>query len=91
MMELRCPWCGPRDESEFSYGGERVARPDAPDINHSKWAEYLYVRGNARGWVREHWVHTHGCAQWFIVTRHTVTHAIRGTHSPGTDDIKVPL
>ena len=22
MLQIPCPWCGPRDEIEFSYGGE---------------------------------------------------------------------
>ncbi len=28
MLLIECPWCGERDESEFSYAGEaHIARP----------------------------------------------------------------
>ena len=28
MLLIECPWCGQRDESEFSYAGEaHIARP----------------------------------------------------------------
>ena len=32
MLLIPCPWCGPREASEFSYGGEAdIARPRDPD------------------------------------------------------------
>ena len=32
MLLIPCPWCGPRDETEFPCGGEaHIARPDRPD------------------------------------------------------------
>jgi sarcosine oxidase subunit delta len=31
MLLIECPWCGPRDEIEFSYGGEaHRVRPGDP-------------------------------------------------------------
>ena len=31
MLLIPCPWCGPRDEVEFHYGGQaHVAYPDGP-------------------------------------------------------------
>ncbi|MFO1061925.1 MAG: sarcosine oxidase subunit delta [Dongiaceae bacterium] len=31
MLLITCPYCGPRDEEEFSYGGEaHIARPADP-------------------------------------------------------------
>ena len=28
MLQIRCPWCGPREENEFHYGGEaHIAYP----------------------------------------------------------------
>ena len=24
MLLIKCPWCGERAETEFSYGGERI-------------------------------------------------------------------
>ena len=32
MLLITCPWCGPRDEVEFHYGGQAgVAHPADPD------------------------------------------------------------
>ena len=32
MLLIHCPWCGPRDETEFRCGGEaHIARPADPD------------------------------------------------------------
>jgi len=78
MLLVPCPWCGPRDEVEFSYGGQAEdAYPSDPAaLSDAQWARYLFVRDNARGRFRERWVHTHGCRRWFDVTRDTVTHEI---------------
>ena len=33
MILINCPYCGERDQSEFTNGGEaHVARPKDPDI-----------------------------------------------------------
>ena len=33
MLLIPCPWCGPRDEIEFHYGGEaHIARPADPGV-----------------------------------------------------------
>ena len=79
MLLVPCPWCGPRDEVEFSYGGQaEVAYPRDPSaLSDEEWARYLFVRDNPRGRFRERWVHTHGCRRWFEVTRDTVTHEIQ--------------
>ena len=76
MMSLPCPHCGPRDETEFGYGGQAgVAYPARPgDLDDRAWAEYLFVRDNPRGWSTERWVHRAGCRQWFVLRRHTVPH-----------------
>jgi heterotetrameric sarcosine oxidase delta subunit len=76
MLHLPCPWCGLRDESEFSYRGELSVRPDPDHASDSEWIAYLYYRSNVRGWLRECWSHTHGCQQLFVIRRHTVTHEI---------------
>ncbi len=79
MLRIDCPWCGPRDEPEFRWGGEvPLVRPTPPEqISDQAWAEYLFFRTNPKGWVRERWLHAGGCRQWLIVVRHTVTHQIR--------------
>jgi heterotetrameric sarcosine oxidase delta subunit len=85
MLKIPCPWCGPRDEVEFSYGGEaHIARPRQPeDLDDRQWADYMFMRRNTKGWFAERWVHSHGCRRWFNVERHTVTHEIRASCKPG--------
>jgi sarcosine oxidase subunit delta len=76
MLRIHCPWCGPRDELEFQWGGQsHIARP-AGTADDAQWAEYLHYRDNAQGPHCERWVHLHGCRQWFNVVRDTTTHAI---------------
>ena len=71
-----CPFCGPRDASEFRYGGDpSVARPGF-ECSDADWAAYLYVRENPRGLSLEYWVHSQGCGQWLVAERDTVTHVI---------------
>jgi heterotetrameric sarcosine oxidase delta subunit len=73
---MTCPFCGPRDEAEFRYGGDPdVARPDA-GASAETWSAYLYFRENRRGVAREYWVHAQGCSQWLIAERNTLTHEI---------------
>jgi heterotetrameric sarcosine oxidase delta subunit len=75
MLLITCPHCGPRDETEFTYGGEAgVAYPEDPDaLTDEEWAEYLFVRANPRGAHAERWCHASGCRRWFDVVRDTVT------------------
>ncbi|NIM69098.1 MAG: sarcosine oxidase subunit delta family protein [Xanthomonadales bacterium] len=81
MLLIECPWCGPRDESEFAYGGEAdISRPIDPDaLSDAEWADYLFMRSNRKGENREIWNHQHGCRRWFVVERDTVSYAIRAT------------
>jgi sarcosine oxidase, subunit delta len=76
MLEIPCPWCGPRDEPEFAYGGQAHVQRPGIEVDDATWARYLFVRDNPRGVQRERWCHTAGCAQWFNVARDTVSHEI---------------
>lgn len=78
MLTIHCPFCGPRNETEFSYGGPAAARrPDNPqDISDEAWVEILTVVPNPMGPVREKWWHGRGCGQWMVLSRDTVTHEI---------------
>ena len=79
MLLIECPWCGQRDEIEFSYGGEAgLSRPD-DDCSDAEWANYLYMRTNTRGIHRERWYHAGGCRQWFTIQRDTTTNRIIDT------------
>ncbi len=90
MLQIKCPYCGVRDQSEFTFGGESFRpRPDNPEqCSDSEWAEYLFYRQNPKGLHFERWVHTYGCRQWFNMVRDTVTHEIveiyRIGEKPGT-------
>lgn len=83
MLRIECPYCGLRDEPEFSFGGEsHVARPAAA-AGDAEWADYLFFRTNPKGEHAERWCHSYGCGQWFNVVRDTVTHEIRATYPIG--------
>ncbi|MBM3585760.1 MAG: sarcosine oxidase subunit delta [Alphaproteobacteria bacterium] len=86
MHLIACPWCGPRDEAEFSYGGEaHILRPEQPDaLDDAAFANYLFMRGNPKGVHAERWVHTVGCRRWFNALRSTVTHEITAIYPMGT-------
>ena len=82
MLSIPCPWCGPRDENEFSYGGEAdLARPN-PSVSDREWAGYLFLRKNPKGRHRERWNHAFGCRQWFTLVRDTTTNEILETCAP---------
>ena len=85
MLLIRCPWCGERDEVEFSYGGQaHIAYPaDTASVSDADWAKFLFMRDNPKGWFKERWMHVHGCRRWFNAERHTVTHEITRTYKPG--------
>jgi sarcosine oxidase, subunit delta len=81
MMLLTCPYCGPRDESEFSCGGTtHIVRPPLTATD-TEWGEYLFFRDNPKGVLRERWRHAYGCGRWFNVARHTVTHEVLAVYA----------
>ena len=79
MMLIPCPWCGPRNQIEFTYGGDANARRPAVDASEAAWADYVYVRDNPCGPHDELWYHGSGCRSWLVVRRDTRTHAILGS------------
>jgi heterotetrameric sarcosine oxidase delta subunit len=85
MLSISCPWCGPRDETEFHYGGQaHVAHPPDPHaLGDAAWAEYLFVRDNPKGPFAERWVHALGCRRWFNAVRDTATHEILAVYRVG--------
>ena len=91
MLYIPCPYCGPRNETEFHYGAEAgVAYPDPNAMTDSEWAKYLHIRANPKGWLAERWVHFAGCGRWFNLWRHTVTHEIGPVYLPFTTQPKAP-
>jgi len=85
VLLIDCPWCGTRDEAEFSYGGEAgIARPQDPDaLTDVEWGDYLFMRSNQRGAHREQWNHARGCRRWFIAERDTVSYRFTATYPVG--------
>ena len=76
MLLVPCPWCGPRDEIEFTYGGQaEIAYPSNPgSLADEEWADFLFMRENPRGPFRERWYLVHGCRRWFDADRDTSDH-----------------
>lgn len=85
MLLIPCPYCGPRAEIEFRYGGEaHMVRPTG-DVSEEAWGAYLYLRDNKRGSHAERWRHIHGCGQFFNVERDTVSDRIARSYPAGHD------
>jgi sarcosine oxidase subunit delta len=83
MLQITCPFCGRRDEEEFSFGGEsHIVRPSI-DCGDAEWADYLFCRENRKGVHCERWAHSFGCGRWFNVVRDTVTHDIHVVYEMG--------
>ncbi len=84
MIRINCPFCGERDHSEFSYGGDGSIVYPALDAPLEAWVEAVFQRENIRGVQTESWQHVSGCRQWLLVERDTMTHeihSVRASHS----------
>ncbi|ATE63111.1 sarcosine oxidase subunit delta [Rhizorhabdus dicambivorans] len=74
-MRIPCPYCGERDAQEFVYRGDAApVRPAGDD----GFEDYVYLRDNIAGPMREHWYHAQGCRNWLTVDRDSCSHAISG-------------
>jgi sarcosine oxidase subunit delta len=84
MLQIECPWCGLRDETEYHYGGQaHVAYPEDPAaLSDEEWAEYLFFRDNPKGPFAERWVHSGGCRKWFNAVRDTRTYEVLAVYTP---------
>lgn len=85
MILISCPDCGPRDETEFHYGGQaHVPYPEDPNtLTDEEWGRYLFYRENTKGIFAERWVHSSGCRKWFNVLRDTVSYRIAAVYRNG--------
>ncbi|GGA61700.1 sarcosine oxidase subunit delta [Pseudoclavibacter endophyticus] len=88
MLLIECPHCGPRDETEYHYGGQAgVPYPDDPSaLSDREWAAYLFYRDNPAGAFTERWMHAGGCRKWFEAVRDTRTYAFESTRAAGRAD-----
>ena len=82
MLIIECPWCGERDESEFSYAGEaHINRPlETEKLSDEEWSNYLFMRKNPKGLHREQWNHAAGCRRYFNIESDTVSYRISGSY-----------
>ncbi|MGW1273453.1 sarcosine oxidase subunit delta, partial [Streptomyces sp. NPDC002491] len=92
MLLITCPWCGPRDEAEFHYGGQaHVAYPETPSaLTDEEWARYLFFRDNTKGPFAERWSHAAGCRRWFNAVRDTSTNEILSVYRSGEERPETP-
>ena len=87
MILLPCPYCGPRNASEFRYVGEVSERPDPNETGVEEWRAFLYARNNPAGWTAETWFHSAGCRQHLVVERHSITNEVRASRLP---EVRLP-
>ena len=87
---LTCPNCGPREVTDFGYGGEVNPRPNS-NPSRRELNTYNYFRRNVAGVQREWWSHRSGCGAWFLAERDTRTNEVlltklpdAGEDAPGT-------
>ncbi|MBA84502.1 sarcosine oxidase subunit delta [Thalassobius sp. S69A] len=80
-MLIPHPLLGPRDAQEFTYLGDAalMLRPDpAAEDAEAAFCDYVFLRDNPAGVLRELWFHEQGDRSWLVVTRDTITHEILG-------------
>ena len=75
MKILNCPLNGPRNISEFVWGGEMKAMPDPATATDAQWTEFLFLGDNTAGEITEWWLHA-PTNYWFIARRNTLTDEI---------------
>jgi len=90
MHQIRCPWCGVRDEAEFQYGGDATVQRPPPDASAEAFYDFVYTRRNPKGWHIEWWHHSGACRQWVKVVRNTLNHEIRTT-ARATEAVEMPV
>ena len=94
MLLIECPWCGIRDQQEFTcHGQAHIARPQqSSELNDEQWGDYVFFRDNVKGLHRERWVHAYGCRRWFNAVRDTVSDEFLVTYKPGDSapDVTLP-
>jgi sarcosine oxidase subunit delta len=80
MKIMNCPLNGPRNISEFVWGGEVKPTVDPSTLGSQDWGAYCFLENNTAGVVREWWCHV-PTSYWFIADRNTVTDDIIRTYA----------
>ena len=78
MKIMTCPLNGPRNISEFVWGGDVRREVDPAACSDRDWAEHLFLEDNVAGEVDEWWLHAPSNT-WFIARRNTITDAVLWT------------
>ena len=47
MIQIECPFCGKRDQSEFSYGREGQITFPALNADENSWYDAVFLQGCA--------------------------------------------
>ena len=76
MIRIKCPFCGERDHTEFTYGGDGSINYPSLDASIEDWTNAIFFRENICGKQLETWHHSSGCRMWLKVKRNTITHEI---------------
>lgn len=79
MKIMPCPLNGPRNISEFVYGGDVRKMPKPNECSDKEWSEYVFYTDNRGGVVTEWWLHAPS-GYWFIAERHTISDEIIRTY-----------
>ncbi len=77
-FQITCPNCGPRDDSEFRYGGQIVPPAPAPASTSEAVGQRSFV-SNLPVPQRERWFHRFGCRRWLVAERNTQTNEVLAT------------
>ena len=99
-MRIACPFCGERENGEFTYLGD--AKPQRPAMvaieagvgapgEQEAFYDYVYLRDNVAGEMSEYWYHGGGCRSWLVVQRNTLTHeisSVRAAAGTGAASVK---
>nr|WP_218891010.1 sarcosine oxidase subunit delta [Actinomycetospora corticicola] len=83
---ITCPWCGPREENEFRYGGQAGLEypADPAALDDEQWARFVFFRDNPEGAFAERWCHDAGCRRWLRAVRDTRTYVFAETRPYGS-------
>ena len=81
MIRIKCPFCGERDHSEFTYGGDASISYPSLEAPTEDWVRAIFFRKNIYGMQTETWHHSNGCRIWLKVKRNTATHEIESVES----------
>lgn len=81
MKIMTCPLNGPRNITEFAYGGEVHDRPDPPAAEAEGLAHHLWFHANRPAVTREWWCHT-PTNTWFMAERDRARDLVLATYLP---------